>query len=238
MTDRKDNKSTAKGFRFIYRIVQIICLGLAWLWIGNSSLTADTLGVRSLGFGADNKTMKPYLEVGGRYHLLAFPQSQPDRITYVNHDVTMPLYDKTVNSDGTHSYKIIETVKLPEDARSILLLRLDAKSAGKYLVIDDMFLEADYSDWLMINTTSKPIDIEVAEENYRIKPKSNKICKTGTPAGEAASITGLVKWEDQLRKFYSTYWPVRKGERSIVIFSEQGNRIRIKRIADALPSDP
>ena len=43
----------------------------------------------------------------------------------------------------------------------------------------------------------------------------------------------------EAKTFYSTYWPVHKGKRALVLFVDDGSKIRVKRISDALvPAKP
>lgn len=200
------------------------------------TVKSEIVGIRALALASSSDMPERYLSTKEGYELLAFKSAQPSALIKANTEERLPLFEKGFDANRKPVYRIAEQVKLPGDARSVLLLGWNSASGPSFLAIDDNFLNAEYSNWLMINTSDKPIAFQIGEgeKPFVIKPNSIKDCKISPPKGTGAAVQGKSVWNDQVRGFYSTFWPIREGERSIVIFVERGNRISVKKISDNL----
>jgi len=219
------------------RLFLLFYIGLACMTLSSSPLIGETIEVRGLAIGDKNssKTEK-YLQTQGGYQLLPFLNQQPSRSIKAYSGESLLLYEKVTTEGELPTYQIAEKVNLPKAAKSVLILTLDANGEESYLAVNDEFLEASYDKWLIINTTSKSVNFRVGadEKPFSIDANDGQICRIKSASSGSASALGQAKWNGNMKTFYSTYWPIREGERSIVIFIEQGNRIRVKKISDAL----
>ena len=104
------------------------------------------------------------------------------------------------------------------------------------MVIDDSIHDASYSDWLIINTTSVPIHLQLGKEGKPliIEGKGCEEYELTAPVGVGIPVFAKARFGRKERKFYSTYWAVRKNERSIIFFIDKSPRILVRRMSDAL----
>ena len=197
---------------------------------------ADVIGVRGLALERNPAMPERYVKVKGGHEFVHFLSSQPVVLIKAIVETDLFLYEKKLNDKGEEIYVIAETIKLPAGARGVLVIGWKGKEKFEYLAIKDHFSDAKYNDWLMINTTSKPLAIQVGKKKkpFTLKPKRETVCKIDSPEEVGAAVLGLVKLEGEVKTFYSTYWPIRKGERSILVFVEKGDRIITRKISDSL----
>jgi len=199
--------------------------------------TATTVGVRTLALDTNAANSEKYVKTAEGYELLVFLNRHPGKLVDAySEETTLPLFEKTEEPDGKVGFKVANAITIPATARSVLILGWGASGNERYLPIDDKFLNASYNDWLMINTSSKPVGFRIGkdEKPFFIKPNSIQNCKVAIPEAKGAAVLGRAEMDGKVRTFYSTYWSIRSGERSIVIFVEQGERIRVRKISDAL----
>ncbi len=198
----------------------------------------QTIGVRLLALDENANIDERYLKAQDGYELLTFSSRQASQLidTYVD-EGKMLLYEKTPSEKETPSYRVADKITLPAGAKNILILALGGGDENAYLAIDDNFLDANYNTWMVINTASKPVSIQVGkvEKPLIIEVNCSKIYKVDAAAGAGTAVLAQAKWKGEMKTFYSTYWAIREGERPIVIFVEKENRIVVKKISDKLP---
>ncbi len=197
---------------------------------------AREIGVRGLALQRGESMPERYVKVKGGHEFVYFLSSQPVKLIKAIVETELFLYEKKLNDEGEEIYVIAERIKLPSGARGVLVLGWKGKEKFQYLAIKDHFSDAKYNDWLMINTTSKPLAIQVGKKKkpFILKEKRETVCKIDSPEEVGAAVLGRVNIEGEVKTFYSTYWPIRKGERSIVVFVEKGERIITRKISDSL----
>jgi hypothetical protein len=212
-----------------------ILLFFASFLFGQLSM-ADVIGVRGLALQRKVPMPERYVKVKDGHEFIHFLSSQPVELIKAIVESELYLYEKKMNDEGQEVYEIAERIKLPFGARGILLLGWKDEGKYRYLAIKDHFSDAKYNDWLMINTTSKTLGIQVGKKKkpFFLKPKQETECKIDSPAEVGAAVIGRANLEGEVKEFYSTYWPIRKGERSIVVFVDQKNKIIVKKISDIL----
>ncbi len=201
------------------------------------TLIGQTIGVRTLALDESATEIERYVKTADGYKLLVFLIRHPGELVDTNVDErNLPIYKKMIQPSEEPSFQVVQQLKLPYGAKSVLILGWSVSGEERYMVVDDKFLDASYNDWLMINTVSKTVGLRIGkdEKPFIIKPNSIQICKVTTPGGKGAAVLGRTKLDDEMETFYSTYWPIREGERSIVIFVEQGERVKVRKISDAL----
>ena len=206
--------------------------------ISCSSLVARDLNVRSLALDKGQDLPERYLKVGDEYVALPFSSMQPGELVQVSIDASsLPLFESVKGPAGEVSYRVVKEVKLPPGAKGVLLLGWLAPEGARYLAIDDDFMSAKYNDWLLVNTAPKEVGFRIGEDNKPIMISANGVTKYKLTAAEGTgvAVVARAKWGDKVKTFYSTYWPVRAGERGIVIFFYQkGERMAVRKITDML----
>lgn len=150
-------------------------------------------------------------------------------------DGVLPLFSEETDTDARSGYKISHQIKVPSGAREILLFAWMAEGKLQLRPIADDFLGKRHDRWLLINFSSKDIAFRVGDETKPaiIESKSSQLYTIRVGENEPATIKGLAKIRgDKPKLFYSSYFPVKKGRRTIVIFTDDREKIRTKLIAD------
>lgn len=153
----------------------------------------------------------------------------------------LSIFEQITNERNVIAYRVAEKVKLPTGAKGILLLGWMAGDSPRYLAIDDDYLSAKHNDWMLINAADKAVAFQMGrnEKPVLIQPASVKKNRLNAKKNVGVSVIGQAQWDGKAKTFYSTYWPVRGGERGIVIFFSHHDRISLRKITDPLaPADP
>jgi len=101
------------------------------------------------------------------------------------------------------------------------------------LVIPYNILQNDSNKWLVVNTSSKSVVLQVGGidgEKLVIESNENRGWSIDVEPEKGFAVTARTNCDD--KTFYSTYWRLREQERSIVIFSQEGNKMKLTRISD------
>ncbi len=201
-------------------------------------LAAREINTRTLALDKSGDLPERFVKVGETYVALSFSYIEPGELMpVVAGDSSLPLYESVESEEGKVSYKMVKEVKLPAGAKGVLLLGWIGPEGPRYLAVDDDFLSAKYDKWLLINTASKEVAFRIGDDNKPLRLKANSVQNYQLTAreGTGVSVVGQAKWGEEVKTFYSTYWPVRAGERGIVIFFyHKGERIALRKITDIL----
>lgn len=201
-------------------------------------LAAREINTRTLALDKAGGLPERYVKVGEGYLALSFPYIEPGAVMpVIAGDSSLPIYESVKSEEGKVSYKLAKEVKLPAGAKGVLLLGWMGPEGPRYLAVDDDFLSAKYDEWLLINTAPKDVAFRIGDDNKPVMLSANSIkdYKLTAPAGTGVSVVGQAKWGDKVKTFYSTYWPIKAGERGIVIFFYQkGDRVALRKITDIL----
>lgn len=167
---------------------------------------------------------------------LAFSKIQPSAPLKAKASGFLPVYKRSAAGEGDKAYKIASRVKLPGDVDGILLLGMANGDKVRFVAVKDDIKSAGSRDWVMINASSKPVAFQVGKNSkpMRINPGETKLERVQVDDEKGASVVAHAPFDDKLKKFYSTYWPIRADRRSMVLFVDDGRKIRVKRIADQL----
>lgn len=201
-------------------------------------LDAREINMRTLALVKTGDLQERYVKVGQEYLALSFSYTQPGEVLPVFADESsLPLYESVESNRGMVSYRMVMEVKLPAGAKGVLLLGWMSSEGPRYLAVDDDYLSAKYDKWLLINTASKDVAFRIGDDNKPLILPANSVrnYKLTAPEGTGVSVIGKAKWGEEVKTFYSTYWPVRANERGIVIFFyHKGERIALRKITDTL----
>jgi hypothetical protein len=166
---------------------------------------------------------------------LDFSPIQPTAAVRARFANPLPLYGPG-SAPGKKDGPPPVTVKLPADAKEILLLSWISGETTSYLAIKDDFSSSGRDDWLLINTTGTPIAIQVGKETQakRVGPGAYEPFKIVAPANEGAAVTAAVLRDKKWHPIYETYWPIYADKRNIVLFVADGKKIRVRPVWDQL----
>jgi len=203
-----------------------------------SLMAAREINMRTLALDKAADLPERYVKVGQGYLALSFSFIQPGEVISVfAGNSSLPLYEQVETKEGNISYELVNEVKLPSGAKGVLLLGWISPDGPRYLAIADDFLSAKFDQWLLINTASMDVAFRIGDDNKPLMLKANSVqnYKLTASEGTGVSVVGQAKWGEEIKTFYSTYWPVRAGERGIVIFFyHSGERIALRKITDTL----
>lgn len=197
--------------------------------------SANTIDVRTLALRADNMP-EGYIKTAKDFLPLQFSSVQPTGIIRALAANPLPLYRTEVDAKGKTTYVVTQKVKLPVGARGILLLGWTEGDKERYVAIKDDFAAANYNDWLLINACSRPVAFKAGEKTKPIllKPGVSITHRISTAKDEGTAFIAQAPFDGKQKVFFSTYWPVYAGKRSVVLFVDDGAKIRVKRISDQL----
>jgi len=205
-------------------------------FILGSLATAQTINVRTLALRA-GEMPEVYLRNGEEYEKLRFSAVQPSATVSATRVNPLPLYKLEMDEEGKDVYVVTERIKIPTGARGILLMAWKSGDEARYLAIKDDFRKARFNDWLLINTSKRPIIFKVGEKAkpFIVKPGSSDTYPLKkVREGKGTEVTAHAKFKGKIKLFFSTYWPVFPGNRMVVLFIDDGRKIRVKRISDKL----
>lgn len=215
---------------FMTRLLALVALILG------SHATAQTIAVRTLALRA-GQLPEVYLKVGEEYQQLRFSAVQPSPAVHTLRANPLPLYKRGEDAEGNETYVIAHKLKIPAGAKGILLLSWQSENKVRYLAIKDDFGAARFNDWLFINTSKRPIGFMVGKKGEPVIVKAGKSVThrmTKVKQGKGTSVTAQTMIKGKVKLFFSTYWPVFPGKRMVVLFVDDGRKIRVKRISDKL----
>jgi hypothetical protein len=196
---------------------------------------AQTIKVRTLALLPD-KLPEVSLKVPDGFQPLVFSDVQPGELVTAVSANPLPLYKKTTDAEGKEAFTVAESIKIPGNAKGILLLAWTSGDKVRYLAIDDNFSEARFNDWLLINTGTRPVAFKVGDGSkpFLIPPGTATTQRISAPKGEGATVLAQAPFDGKAKTFFSTYWPVYGDKRALVLFFDDGSKIRVKRISDKI----
>lgn len=212
-----------------------LVLGLTSLLAGAAGAQATKVRVLALKSG----DFPELFLRGAEAHLpIRFSNIQPGEVMPALRANPLPIYRRDTNDEGEEIYVVAHKVKLPSGSGGILLLAWKAGDELRFVAIEDNFGSARYNDWLLINTGARPIAFKVGEDTKPIivKPGSSSSYRIRAEKGSGATVLAQAPFDGESKTFFSTFWPVYANKRTIVLFVDDGEKIRVKRISDKVSS--
>ncbi len=166
--------------------------------------------------------------------LLTWCSTQPTNPIQVIHDGSLKLYKQTSDPKGKLGYEVASSVKLPGAEKEVLLLAWESDGKIKYVAIKDQFLNANFNDWLAINTSPNAVAILAGDNAKPVKIEAGKslVFQPNIEKGKGVEILAQASRKGEVKTFLSTYWPAFEGQRTMIIFYDDGDKMRAKRIGD------
>jgi len=208
----------------------------AWLLVGMVWAQNPSVSVRTLQLAA-GELPDSWVMVAG--------EKQPVKLTWLTTQPTEPLrvmlgegklklFRYSVGEDGKMVVDDVSVISLPEAATEVLLLGWTSDGKGKYVAIKDHFLQAKFDDWIAINTSPKPVVVRAGRTSnpVRVEPAKSVVFKPKIEEGKGVEMTAQALHKGKPKTFLSTCWPAFAGQRTMIVFFDDGERMRAKRIGD------
>jgi hypothetical protein len=195
-----------------------------------------TLEVRTLAMTSGDMP-ELLLRTAGEPAILEWSHRQPGQGLTVLHANPLPLYRREVNEDGKEKLVAVTKVALPANVRGVLLLGWTSDGKTRCVAIDDHLATAQFNDWLLINAATRPVAFGVGDTNKPaiVKPGDSVRYRVPAQRGKGATVRAQLPVEGgRAKTFYSTFWPIYPDKRALVIFVDDGDKVRVKRISDKL----
>lgn len=202
---------------------------------GGASAQDRKISLRTLQLGGDEMP-ESLVQVAGAKEpvMLTWLTSQPNEPIEVVHDGQLKLFRQAQDPEGKTVLEIMKTIRLPTSAKEILLLGWADGEGSKYVAIEDQFLKATFKDWLAINTSANRVAVLAGDDGkpVRVEPGQSVIFHPKIEENKGVKILAQTMRKGELKTFLSSYWPAFPKQRTVIIFYDDGDRMRAKRIGD------
>lgn len=221
-------------------MVRKIFVALFAIWLCClTSLTAQepTLKVRCFKLSGE-KYSKVYLLNKGEIIPVQTSTVAPSRVATVTYQNPLPIFLTPTPPEGEEFPIPADRISLPEGVSEILIFIRETPNDYSFGAMEDVLFDSDPRDWLFINTTSSEIAFNLGHENKKpliIKPRSTASHRVSEKQEGMLFVQAAANTAGDLRKIYSTDWPVREGRRVIAMITAEGERIRIRPIFERIP---
>ena len=208
---------------------------LACLLTGMVAAQDATVSVRTMQLGGDALPESWVMVKGEKEPVIVdWLTSQPSQPLNVIHDGQLRLLRYSTNAAGERTLEVAKLIKLPVGANEVLLLAWMSDGQERYVVIKDHFLKAKFNDWLVINTSSNPVALLAGEKAKPLRLDAGKsaVFQPNIQEGKGVKILAQAQRNEEVRTFLSSYWPAFPGQRTMIIFYDDGEKMRARRIGD------
>lgn len=212
-----------------------LCLS-GFILAGSSSAQNATISLRCLQLGGD-KMPEAWVRVAEAKEpqKVTWLNSQPTEPIRVVHDGQLKLLRHSQKPGGDEMvFELLQAIKLPSPAKEVLLLGWEGDGVAKYVAIEDLFLTAKFNDWIAINTSPNPVAIRAGDKGKPVvvNPGKSVIFSPDIREGKGVKVLAQTQRDGELETFLSSYWPAFPGQRTMMIFYDDGEKMRAKRIGD------
>lgn len=209
-----------------------------WIALLCGPLTAQeqTVSLRTLQLGG-GQMPEVRVQVAGEKEPVAVTwlTSQPTEPLQVLHDGSLRLMSLSRDPEGKAVVDKVTAVAFPNGVREILLLGNLSAGEAHYVAIEDRFLQAKFDDWIAINTSTSPVALRVGDKGSkprRIDPGKSLIFRPGIEKNKGVEMVAMAPRDGELKTFLSSYWPAFPGQRTMILFYDDGEKMRARRIGD------
>lgn len=200
----------------------------------------DTLSLRTL---ATDKGEMPtwHVQVSeDEYVKVEWPDSQPSAAIKIPTGKELQLCEQAADEEGEAKYKAAMKVAIPEGTKEVLLLGSAGGDDGavKVVAIPDLYSQAKFNDWLVINQSTRMVTLRFGKDNDAIELEagSSGIYKIEGEPGKGGEVVAEAKIKDgSMRKIYSTYWSPSEKQRALILFTDDRGAVKVRRVIDFLP---
>lgn len=206
-----------------------------WMASGSTWAQEASVSVRTLQLAEGELPDSWVMVAGGKEPVkLSWQTSQPTEPLRVLHDGQLKLFRYEMGQDGKMIMADLRSIALPTPATEILLLGWASDGEGKYTALKDHFLKANFDDWIAINTSRNPVAVKAGRlsDPVRVDPGKSLIFRPRIEQGKGVEIIARAPYKGRTKTFLSTYWPAFPGQRTMIVFYDDGEKMRARRIGD------
>lgn len=193
---------------------------------------AEKLNLRTLSLGSTNFPPLWAMDAGTP---LAIPFStiQPSEPLRLDRTDPLRIFKGKLNDQGLPADPAATLVKLPA-AATILLLGWMVADTPRFFPIPDPFTAARHDDWIVINTTTRRVAIQIGANTKptTVEPSAHTPVRVTAPVNEGAAVIVAIPKDKGWKTIYSTYWPIYPDKRCLVLVVDDGRKTRVKVISD------
>ncbi len=181
-----------------------------------------------------------FVAVDGEQHeALEWPTRQPSPAVMLKAGKELLLYSKQAGEGEEAGFVVVNKIAIPEGANEVLLLMSPPTEEGDPVItaIADTFAKATFNEWILINLSKQAVMFSYGKDNepLEIDAGEGKVYAIDKALDKGAPVTASVMMGDEMKKFYSTYWSAPADQRSLVLFYDDGDRVKLRKILDFLP---
>ncbi len=211
------------------------CLGIFFLTSGTWAQEASVVSVRTMQLGGDGMP-ELFVRVANEKEpvKLSWLTTQPTEPMQVLHDGNLKLLSQAPNAEGKMITQVAKSMVLPPSSKEVLLLAWNDGSEVKYVMIQDQFLNAKFNDWLVINASVSPVALKVGDDQKPIRVDAGKslVFSPKIVEGKGVEVIAQTLRKGEMKTFLSSYWPAFAKQRTMIIFYDDGEKMRARRISD------
>lgn len=201
----------------------------------------SSLGVRTLALeGVDMPEWFVAVD-NSQFEQLKWPTRQPSAAIKVQAKGELAIYAREMDQDGKAEFKIIRKVTIPEVADEVLLLSRnhDDNDQPDLIAIPDDHKKAKFNDWLVINQSDQDVTFRYGQdiEPLKLSPGETKPYQIQGERDKGGEVVAEAMIKGEMKKIYSTFWSASDKQRSVILFYNKGDAVKVLRMADFLNED-
>lgn len=208
----------------------------AWLLAGIAWAQESSVSVRTLQLASGELPELSVRVVGEKEPVkLAWLTTQPtEPLQVLLEEGKLKLFRYSPGEDGKMAVDDVRVIPLPAAAAEVLLLGWAGEEKDSYVAIKDHFLRAGFDDWIAINISPNPVAVKAGSKSdpVRVDPGKSVIFRPRIEQGKGVEMIAMAPHKGKPKTFLSTYWPAFAGQRTMIVFYQDGERMRAKRIGD------
>lgn len=171
---------------------------------------------------------------------LQWSVEQPSDSVTITTGRELLLYSKEIVADGKEEYKVARKLAIPETAKEILLVGwpVEGEQKAELMVVADNLKKAGSHDWLAINTSKQVVTLRfgVNVDALQLESMEAKPYHVHLEPKQGSAVQAQMRVRDKWRTIYSTYWAAPDKQRSLVLFYDNGKRVKLHRVVDVFES--
>jgi hypothetical protein len=230
--------SISKGFLLTFCLA-VLCWQTAPAQTGGAAISPTpeqipTVRFRTLGLEGDIGKELFFREAEQYTELpLRFMKTSDSSVARLLADGSLPLFERVESEEGGYQYKLFTRMNLPQNSKRVLILAAGAGERLAFKAIADNLSSSD-KDWLYINTSKAMLAVQLGEESkpVGIGPGASVFHRTDLEYGRGAPVRVAMRENGEWKRAYSRFWPIREGQRMIVIFMEREDELVVYRFSD------
>ncbi|MBC2602939.1 hypothetical protein [Puniceicoccus vermicola] len=210
-----------------FYLILVACAALVQV-----SAQEQTIEVRSLALSRNDQLPEVFLREDAEFHPISFSHYQPSKPVTVSATSPLPLFKRLpMANEGLPP--VVARVPLPKDAEDILLLGWMNGERPRYVALANNLTSASARDWLLINTTNRRVAFRLGKDSKPVLVDSGQTLRyeIDVDLNKGAAALAVAETEtDGWQIFYSTYLPVFEGSRTMLLFVQDDEKIRVREI--------